>query len=356
MSFSAEQFVSKLGSLEDSQESIAGASKWLLSQYREATQIAECWRDYMKKKSVNTRRKLLGIYLANHVVQQAKGRKIGQFQEAFDKVAAEVIRDVYPDLPRDLKKKVKRVADIWTERGIFSAQVLKEIQATFKSEGSAVSEEAVPPELTKLVSSWGDLSKVEQYKQTMRARFDKAAESLDPSSVVYEENLKTVTRIGQSSKDATAQAIKMREARISALQELLSGEEKILEEERSAMSEIDIILQSKNPRNINQASEDQDLLPTYETGNDGDDDEDSSDNDSSDESKDRILTTKRQSEETTIDGLAVKRSKIASEDTTGISEEASEPQNQSAGQTTEEYEGSPVVTSSIQDLLSKLAS
>ncbi|QLQ80986.1 hypothetical protein HG537_0E03410 [Torulaspora globosa] len=356
MSFSAEQFLSRLASLEDSQESIGGASKWLLSQYREASQIAECWRNYMKKKSVNTRRKLLGIYLANHVVQQAKGRKIGQFQEEFGKVAADVIRDVYPELPRDLKKKVKRVADIWKEREIFSVQVLKEIQAIFESEGSTVNEETVPLELRKLVSSWGELSKVEQYKQTMRSRFDKAVESLDPSSVVYEENLKTVTRIGQSSKDASSQAIKMREARISALQELLREEEKVLDDERNAMSEIDIILQSKNPRDVNQISEDQDLLPTYETGNDGDDDEESSDNDSSDESKDAISATKRQNEETSMDGVNVKRSKIASEDAVGVSEEGYEPQNQSAGQTTEEYEGSPVVTSSIQDLLSKLAS
>lgn len=357
MSFSSEQFTSKLSTLEDSQESIAGASKWLLSQYREATQVAETWRDYMKKKSVNTRRKLLGIYLANHVVQQAKGRKIGQFQEAFDKVAAEVIRAVYPELPRDLKKKVKRVADIWTERGIFSTKVLKDIQATFKSESTTVNEEAIPPNLRKLVSSSNDLTKVEQYKQSIRARFDKAVESLDPSSVVYEENLKTVTRIGQSSKDATSQAIKMREARVSALKELLQDEERILDEERTAMSEIDIILQSRDPKVVSQASEDQDLLPTYEAGNDDDEEEDSSDNDSDDSGKDHIPATgaKRQNEETLEDGAESKKPKLASEDNTGDIQEGYEPQNQSTGQSTEDYEGSPVVTSSIQDLLSKLA-
>lgn len=357
MSFSAEQFIAKLSTLEDSQESIAGASKWLLSQYREADQVAQCWRDYMKKKSINTRRKLLAIYLANHVVQQAKARKIGQFQEAFDKVAVEVIKDVYPDLPRDLKKKVKRVADIWTERNIFSARVLQEIQETFKTEAPMVNEEAIPPQLKKLVRAYGDLTKLEQYKKSIRVRFDKAVESLDPSSVVYEENLKTVTRIGQSSKDATSQAIKMRESRVDALQELLKDEERILDEERSAIGEIDIILQSKDPKQNNQASRDQDLLPTYEAGNDDDDDDDSSENDSDNDDKERISpsATKRQSEESSEDTADIKRARFASEEASGDNQEGYEPLNPSAAANAEEYEGSPVVTSNIQDLLSKLA-
>lgn len=52
----------------------------------------------MLKRGVNTRRKLLAIYLTNHVVQQAKGKKIIQFQVAFGNVAAQVLRNVYPEI------------------------------------------------------------------------------------------------------------------------------------------------------------------------------------------------------------------------------------------------------------------
>lgn len=104
MPFSSEQFTTKLNTLEDSQESISSASKWLLLQYRDAPKVAETWKEYMLRPSVNTRRKLLGLYLMNHVVQQAKGQKIIQFQDSFGKVAAEVLGRINQEFPRDLKR------------------------------------------------------------------------------------------------------------------------------------------------------------------------------------------------------------------------------------------------------------
>lgn len=360
MSFSAEQFTSKLNTLEDSQESIASASKWLLSQYREADQVAECWKDYMIKKNVNTRRKLLAIYLSNHVVQQAKAKKIGHFQEAFGKVSAEVMREVYPGLPRDLKKKVKRVADIWAERAIFSKDVLKNIQASMKTEGPPVDGEPLPSNLRELAGTYTGMTKVEHNKQAIRMRFDKAIESLDPSSVVYEENLRTVSKIGQSAKDATSQLIKMRERRVSILEKLLREEESILDEERNSMNEIEIVLHSKDPSNTNQRPEDEDLLPTYEAGNDDDEDEDSSDDSANEDegssnAKDALQGVKRQGEPSALEDSENKRTKLPSEEAAFNDQEGYEPQNLSSDQNPTAFEGSPAVTSSIQDLLSKLA-
>lgn len=356
MSFSAEQFVNKLNALEDSQESIASASKWLLSQYREANQVAECWKNYVVKKNVNTRRKLLAIYLANHVVQQAKAKKIGHFQDAFGTVCAEVMREVYPGLPRDLKKKVKRVADIWTERAIFSKDVLKNIQASMKTEGPSIDGETLPSNLKELAATYSGMTKVEHNKHAIRMRFDKAVESLDPSSVVYEENLKTVTKIGQSAKDATSQSIKMRETRVQILEKLLREEESLLDEERNSMSEIEIILRSKDPNNINQEEEDRDLLPTYVAGNDDDDESDSSVNeDDGDNVKDLPIVVKRQNESANLDELENKRIKLPSEEPTNNDQEEYEPQTLVPDQNGPGFEGSPAVTSSIQDLLSKLA-
>ena len=131
MSFSSEQFVSKLTKLEDSQESIASASKWLLSQHRDAPKIAECWKTYMLRNDINSRRKLLGIYVVNHVVQQAAGQKIGHFQEDFNKVIEEVLTTTFPEFSSDIKKKIARVVSIWKSRGIFSRPTLNKILVSF---------------------------------------------------------------------------------------------------------------------------------------------------------------------------------------------------------------------------------
>ena len=138
MPFSSEQFTTKLNTLEDSQESISSASKWLLLQYRDAPKVAETWKECLLRPSVNTRRKLLGLYLMNHVVQQAKGQKIIQFQDSFGKVAAEVLGRINQEFPRDLKKKLSRVVNILKERNIFSKQVVNDIERSLKTESSPV--------------------------------------------------------------------------------------------------------------------------------------------------------------------------------------------------------------------------
>lgn len=364
MSFSEDQFVSKLNSLEDSQESIASASKWLLSQYREAPQVAECWKNYMLKQSVNTRRKLLAIYLTNHVVQQAKGKKIGQFQIAFGNVAAQVLQAVYPDLPRDLKKKVKRVCNIWRDRGIFSKDVLDRIQTCLNAESLALEPVALPAKLKVFADSYGQMSKIEPNARAMKTRFDKAVESLDPSSVVYEENLKTVTKIGQVAKGTMSQSINLRESCVEMLQELLNEEKRILDEERNTLGEIEMILLSKDPSNINQATSDDNILPSYEAGNDDDDDDEDDDSSSSHSDSDQaggesgavVKGLKRPSDRTANEELQNKKSKASSEEINqDILEEAYEPETLVTNQDEENLEGATTVTSSIQDLLSKLA-
>lgn len=372
MSFSSEQFFSRLNNLEDSQESIGNASKWLLSQYREAPQVAEFWKNYMLKKDVNTRRKLLAIYLVNHVVQQAKAKKIGQFQTAFGNVATEVLKDVYPVLPRDLKKKVRRVCDIWKDRGIFSKGVLDSIQTCLDSDSPASNDTHIPSQLKSLVASFEKLNKFGANTRALKLRFDKVFEALDPSSVVYEENFKTVTKIGQAAKDTTSQSIQLREAFIGQLQSLLEEEMQLLDEEKNAVAEIDMAISSTQAPDLNQtANYDDDILPTYEAGNDDDDDDEDGDNTTSNgsdlddvsdtetnklESNDNTTaTTKRQNDTTSSDTSENKRQKLSSEEDVDHTVQEYEPESFSSNQTTSHNEGTSGVTSNIQDLLSKLA-
>lgn len=361
MSFSEEQFITKLNTLEDTQESISGASKWLLSQYKEATRIAEYWRDYMLKKSVNTRRKLLAIYLTNHVVQQAKSKKIIQFQAAFGNVAAEVLRNVYPELPKDLKHKVRRVCDIWRDRAVFSDNVLKDIRTCVETESSDSRAEVNHPKLRELVKLQDDIFKSEQSTNSIKLRFDKSIEALDPSSVVYEENLRTVTKIGEAATDTATKSMSYRQRCIENLTELLKEQQNLLDGELNLIEEVNMILRSKDPANFETTAPDDNLLPTYEVGNDDDDDDDDKNNssgtDDDEETRkaDSVALAKRDGESlsSTADEPESKKLKSSSAEQSAGSEEAYEPG--APASTNNEDQDATAVTSSIQDLLSKLA-
>ncbi|GCF01504.1 hypothetical protein ZYGM_000538 [Zygosaccharomyces mellis] len=363
MSFSEDQFISKLNTLEDTQESISSASKWLLSQYKEAPRVAECWKNYMLKRGVNTRRKLLAIYLTNHVVQQAKGKKIIQFQVAFGNVAAQVLRNVYPELPKDLKQKVKRVCDIWRDRAIFNEEVLNDIRVSLKADDSESATEVNPPELSELMKLHQDILKAEQSTNTMKVRFDKSIEALDPSSVVYEENLRTVTKIGQTATDTATKSMSYRKKCIENLTGLLKEQQKLLDNEENLIEEINMVLRSRDPSNFETAAQDDNVLPTYEVGNDDDDDDDDgvqSDSSSSDEAtqtdEHNVTLVKREGESFsgTADEPNSKKLKNSSTEQSVESEEAYEPEAPAPGNNSDRGE-STTVTSSIQDLLSKLA-
>ncbi|GAV56155.1 hypothetical protein ZYGR_0BA00610 [Zygosaccharomyces rouxii] len=363
MSFSEDQFVSKLNTLEDTQESISNASKWLLSQYKEAPRAAECWKNYMLKRGVNTRRKLLAIYLTNHVVQQAKGKKIIQFQIAFGNVAAQVLRNVYPELPKDLKQKVKRVCDIWRDRAIFSDEVLNDIRASLKVEDSESATELSPPKLSELIKLHRDILKAEQSTNVMKLRFDKSIEALDPSSVVYEENLKTVTKIGQAATDTANKSMSYRKRCIENLTDLLKEQQTLLDNEENLIEEVNMILRSRDPSNFETTAQDDNILPTYEIGNDDDDEDDDGDKNSSSSSdedtkndENNAILAKREGEPplNTADEPESKRLKSSSIEQSAELEEAYEPEAPVPSSNSDQGE-STAVTSSIQDLLSKLA-
>lgn len=407
MSFSANQFVGKLNTLEDSQESISSASKWLLSQYREADHVAETWKDYMLKKSLNVRRKLLGIYLLNHVVQQAKSQKMDHFHKAFSKVVPEVLTETYPQFPLDLQKKVKRVTDIWYDRGIFHKSILIEIRSIIKkinesgvhgegvsssstsssstsskrrngsSSSTSAALELLPPNLQKYVSLQKELKKLYQSSKSLKDRFEKSAAELDPSSHVYEENYNTVAKIAKLATDTTTQEISHREQIIALLEEILHTEKKHLEQSQTTLTEIEFTLLSKDPSKALNASTDNDALPTYTAdGNENDSDSDNdgsssnsdSDEDNHSQTKNREVNTnlnseiplKRPSEENAMDSPEKKQRTDDHNNAEGDDENTeydpfSSHINNDASNQEAENELSEPITSNIQDLLSKLA-
>ena len=273
-----------------------------------------------------------------------------------------------------------RVFDIWKDRYIFSKDVLFKIQDTMKSSSSSLSSSSsgsssIPTNLKELTKKQTEIIKIAQSLYASKLRFTEAASSLDPSSVVYAENYKTVVRIGQAAKDVATQSIDIRKSTIEILNNLLKEEKKSLEQDENSFGEIEMTLASKDPLNMNNSDADEDILPTYEAS----EDEKSSDEDN-DEERDTLQNRNKEQEpvnnETQIDNNILKRSLATSEisqrddgssikklttasDKVSFKEQEEEYDPFSASGNTEstnnEVGASNAVTSSIQDLLSKLA-
>lgn len=351
MSFSEDQFTAKLNSLDETQESIVSASKWLLSQYKEVNKVANCWKKFILKPATNTRRKLLAIYLANDVIQQSKHQRIGEFGAAFGSIMPEVLGKVYPELTHELRKKVKRVVDIWKQRQVFSESVFRNLYPQLKepkissSHQSTASE--IVPELRRLAEIYAELAKSQAAATSSKTRFD-TLEALDPSSAVYMENYKTVSKIGQTAKDALQKLLSTRKKAIGELEMMLNLQNEQSQQDEELVNEIDEILASKDPARVSAVvTEESDLLPTYEANDGSDSDTDHSDIEEAGVSRKRSSS----GESSNIESKRIKT-------------EISTTENANTNTETEAYEPTPAevaansplaVTSSIQDLLSKLA-
>lgn len=386
MSFSSEQFVVKLNRLEDSQESIAGASKWLLSQHRDAPKIAESWKQYMLKNDVNTRRKLLGIYLVNHVVQQAAAQKIGHFQEDFNTVIEEVLIKTFPEFSSDLKKKIARVVGIWKSRGIFSKEILNKILTNFEKNQKTNNSDNVnvPPKLKPAADIMIKIEKIQINAHAMKTRFDNAISELDPSSVVYDENFKTVQKVAGLAKNNIESSIQERRKLVNVLQSLIEEQSKFITEEETTQSEIDFAVSSKDPANATTASkDDEDVLPTYEATDDANADSDSdSDSDSDNDDNEKVESTELGLSSDTLDVLAKMKALTEDSNNSNLKRSSDDLDNDDGNNTKRQKEhgdetnmnydlsndddandeteqtsngNNDTVTSSIQDLLSKLA-
>ncbi|CAL9737060.1 regulator of Ty1 transposition protein 103 [Monosporozyma servazzii] len=384
MSFSPEQFVDKLQQLHDSQDSISTSAKWLLSQYRDSEAIAETWKRYVTQKKLPERKRLLAVYLVNHVVQQGRSQGIEQFQKAFAKVLIDTLPMVSLQFPSELQGKLKRVVTIWKQRKVFDPASLQQIElnlnkaisssstsSSSKSNGSKSNRTDlnVPSNIQPIVSLYQKLNKNKHNIPALKSRFDNAINDLDINSLVYEENFQTVTKIAKVTQDTIKESMGNRNELIECLQTLLNQEVKSLDQDRVLLNEIEFSLDSKDPvkiANNGGVNNDDDVLPSY-GGNDSDSDSDS-DNDNDDgrksddsnaNSDDEVtVMPKRQldggSEEEELNKQKkMKPANPEEEEEEYIVDGGDDDDN--ALETHDTGNTESTVTSSIQDLLSRLA-
>lgn len=391
MSFSSDQFISKLKQLQDTQESISSSSKWLLSQYRDSDSIASTWQRYVTQRDLSDRNRLLAVYLVNHVVQQGKSQGIKQFQDSFSKILLQTLPIVYSQFPSDLQGKLKRVINIWKQRKVFDKSYLGQIESKLKDivpqnsvtiSINSSKNLSIPPNVQPIIELYQKLKKNKHNIPALKSRFDNAINDLDPDSIVYEGNFNTVTKIAKVTQDTIKESMGNREELIKYLHSLLSEEEKKLEQNRVLLNEIEFALESKDPKRIkhNDSSLENgnnDVLPTYGK-NDSDSDSDSDNNSDNDNNSNRNNDTykKKPNEESSVINnndtqidITIEGSKRVLEEGSSISDsdEPSKKKNKASDKDNEkEYIIEEVqednqettentITSNIQDLLSRLA-
>lgn len=358
----ADELVRRLEVLEDSQESIAGSADWVLAQLGNIKMLARSWHGWMLKPGLEPRRMLLGIYLLNHVVQQAKSRRDNRFQEAFGEVIVEVLNRVHKTFPPELQRKLVRVCKIWSERRVFSPAVIQQVdQVMAVSQGSHSTSDVgsshansgsfsgnnnlgnIPRRLKPLATNFGALERLHHNVRALKIRFDATAQELDTSSVVYERNYQTLSKIGLSTKESIEKAIALRQDLIKSLKTLIEEQVKDLEMDKTSNNEIEFILESKSPETALKGDVHYDELPAYEMS--APEDESSSKSASSDDEDNR------KDRQSNIASIAKRQSDSFEESPT----KRSHPSESQTNKKDDPPKGVGV-TSSIQDLLSKLAS
>lgn len=252
MAYSADAVRQKLASLTETQDSIVANAQWIMFHRRHADRTAHLWLERLQQAPHN--KKLNLIYLANEVVQQSRARGKQDFMLAFEPIVAEATGVAYKGASQEVQGKIRRVVEVWRQRGIFDAKILDQVDArvaelekakgakggTGKLGGSLFggsgSGGGVPSELEAVSKSQAALSRVEVTKGPAVENAEREyAKMTDPTATlpsppVHAARLSALMRNLASAQGAV-------EASIKARRELLDGLEKLVESNRNKLSE-----------------------------------------------------------------------------------------------------------------------
>ncbi|KAK9467803.1 RNA polymerase II-binding domain-containing protein [Lipomyces arxii] len=259
--YSEDVVISKLSSVNETQESIVSISQWILFHRRHAAQTVKTWSKALADAS--NHRKLALIYLANEVVQQSRARKKEEFLNAFAPTIAETIENAYRLCPPELQAKIRRVTEVWRQRTIFNDSVLNDLDSRLsdadKKKPKAVVggrrlgqgtpfASSLPLELSKLVTVQSDVSSQTVKTGVAITAADKLYSTVTeadalPAPGEYAGQIETVLNLMTAAVDASELMLKARKEYISQLESLLSVNKAALKSETTEHAKL---LEKKN--------------------------------------------------------------------------------------------------------------
>ncbi|ROW15351.1 hypothetical protein VPNG_02353 [Cytospora leucostoma] len=255
MAYNDDAVLARLSALNESHDSIATAAQWIMFHRRHADRTVHIWLQKLKE-SPSTRRLNL-VYLANEVTQQSKARHKEDFPLAFAPVMAEAIATAYKGATPDVQNKLRRVVEVWRDRGVFEVSVQSSIEARIddldKARGSGksglgnstIGGPSVPSELVPLVTPAQNVSKLalsaKAKTTTVEQEYIKNTDPNQPtpSAPVYAARLNGLLKTLATAEGAVAECVKARKELIGALEKLLDTNKASLEVEEKQLADIE---------------------------------------------------------------------------------------------------------------------
>ncbi|KAJ1329152.1 regulator of Ty1 transposition protein 103 [Microdochium nivale] len=247
MSYNDDAVLAKLSGLAETQDSIVTVAQWIMFHRRHADRTVQLWLQRLKDSPSNKRLNL--IYLANEVTQQSKARHKEDFLVAFSPVIAEAVSVAYKGAPLEVQTRVKRVVDVWRERGVFEEPIQQAAEARLaeldKTRGPAKTGlsgnifgssggPSLPSELAPLATPQQNVTKSLMPMKASISSADQEFEKLMgpsadvPSAPVYAARLSALLKKLAQAEGAVEQCVKARRTLVGELQ-------KILETNRTAL-------------------------------------------------------------------------------------------------------------------------
>lgn len=255
MAYNDDAVLARLSALNESHDSIATAAQWIMFHRRHADRTVQIWLQKLRE-SPSTRRLNL-VYLANEVTQQSKARHKDDFPLAFAPVMAEAIATAYKGATPDVQNKLRRVVEVWRDRGVFEISVQSNIEARIddldKARGagksglgnSSIGSPSVPSELMPLVTPAQNVTKLAlSIKAKTTAAEQDYSKNTDPnqptpSAPVYAARLNGLLKTLATAEGAVAECVKARKELIGALERLLDTNKASLEAEEKQLTELE---------------------------------------------------------------------------------------------------------------------
>ncbi|KAJ8120672.1 hypothetical protein ONZ43_g2677 [Nemania bipapillata] len=259
MAYNDDAVLAKLSSLSETQDSIVSVAQWIMFYRRHADRTVQLWLQKLKDSSSHKRLNL--VYLANEVAQQSKARRKEEFLVSFSPAVAEAVAVAYKGAPHDVQQRIRRVVDVWRERGVFEGPIQQAVEARIhdidKTRGTTKaglggsifgSTASLPPELTSLVTPQQNVSKVLLTTKTAvksaNTDYDSlmAPGSTVPSAPVYAARLSGLLKTLAQAEGAVEQCVKARRVLVNELQKLLDTNRNALIEDEN---ELENVMQKK---------------------------------------------------------------------------------------------------------------
>ncbi|KAI0115464.1 RNA polymerase II-binding domain-containing protein [Nemania sp. FL0031] len=260
MAYNDDAVLAKLSSLSETQDSIVSVAQWIMFYRRHADRTVQLWLQKLKDSSSHKRLNL--VYLANEVAQQSKARRKEEFLVSFSPAVAEAVAVAYKGAPHDVQQRIRRVVDVWRERGVFEGPIQQAVEARIhdldKARGTTKaglgggsifgSASSVPAELASLVTPQQNVSKVvlttKPVVKSANTDYDSlmAPGSTVPSAPVYAARLSGLLKTIAQAEGAVEQCVKARRVLVNELQKLLDTNRNALIEDEN---ELENVMQKK---------------------------------------------------------------------------------------------------------------